>query len=1166
MSKNLITRILLFSVLIMTLGGVFILAEENPENVAGIYKIANQKADSVKIGEKIINPVDSEDIVNTVVINITGCESKMCIASLNGTSLGFLSEGENNFDFNNDLLVDGENEIRILLSQGNSTYNYIYRYGEYNLDDIVVDSVSVTFGGLVQVVPKEMIKYMPIENSIKATTVRTAYQTSQSVGDGWNNETKLGGSTPNTPIYVGYLIEKPTEEIKYFEVDTTVFEDSIYTINVLNGNNVIESHKIKVDNTAPEINLSFKNGDTIANSNTIKFGATDEMPITLTAKIDNVAINGNSVSLKSYSQGSHNLYLVATDSLGNTSERMFEFTIKQTIPDYELFNRDGSAVLSIPNNASAKIFSVDLIGRINMYTNRLGPYSMKYLRSSDEVLTSFSNKSNITTVSVGNTLPYQSFVIDVGTNTGDAVVSYSGETGSGEDILLQIWNYKTQSWDTLGRTDSGVSISVKADITTYSKEGKMRVKACPYVLSNGSDTLLWLSDTQYYTRFDDLNYLYTDIMKYAKNEYIAGNISYVVNTGDFIDQSEAGDETAHKEFKVASVAQKILDEAMVPNGVVSGNHDIKHTKADYTYFQNYFGSERYEDFEWYGGNYKNNTHHYDLITIGNYDFLFLYLGCYDEANSDTIAWANAILETYPEKNAVICTHEYIFSSGHYSGDRANVIWDKIVVPNDNVKMILCGHNEGAANQLHQVGDSDRYVLEILADYQFAELDNEIAHVLNDYNCDGEGFVRLMTFNEAGQVITTTYSPSADKYNYYPSYIDTFVYDLDLIPAIRSIRTTDFSVGVNINEEGVFGVDKIDLSESDGVYAVINEGDIEYTTEILTIKDKTVTYTVFADTTDYNKTFERFEITGMRGVLASLRHEDSNQKPSEELVEIGVEFLPSMTDKAARVSGSTDYLAKYNENGKYTLGFSNIGSETWITTSLNINKTVDVTEFNRLYFGVTADKNSKWNLYITFSNGKSINFSQDLYQNFGYEDYYVPSDIQGTWQGYFPLEEYVTGEVTVKNVYFVAATSDSTVTFDYFFIGKLLGEEVIFVTDEETEYSMDIARGMQAEVISNPIKNGYIFDGWFSEKEGGEKIEFPAKLEENGLTAYAHFTKKETGADNADKTKYYNDEVEILPGADYKKIIIIWVIALTALAGIVATIVSAIHHKKRSRAS
>jgi uncharacterized repeat protein (TIGR02543 family) len=158
--------------------------------------------------------------------------------------------------------------------------------------------------------------------------------------------------------------------------------------------------------------------------------------------------------------------------------------------------------------------------------------------------------------------------------------------------------------------------------------------------------------------------------------------------------------------------------------------------------------------------------------------------------------------------------------------------------------------------------------------------------------------------------------------------------------------------------------------------------------------------------------------------------------------------------------------------------------------------------------VTAEPNTKWNIIIYFSDGKILNFSQGLYKLFGYEDYYVPSDIQGTWQGYIPLQEYIRVEITVTDVSFVAATSESPVVFDYLFFGKSLGEKVLFVIDENTEYSVDYLEGSEVNAIASPAKIGYVFNGWYTDIESGEQIEFPFKAKKGGLTAYARFTKKD----------------------------------------------------------
>lgn len=1162
MKKKSIARLIVLALLFGMLSGIFILAEENPEDVAGVYKLMTDNADMLKIGENKYYPVSADNIVHKITFRISGCDSNKNKVYLNGTELGSLTNGECSFEFKNSDMLDGRNEIRIMLASGSSTFSGGV-YGTYNLDDIVVESVSVTYGVQNPIAPTTIIKYMPVEGSDEVKAVEASYVPNQSVGDGWNSQTNLGGSTPNVPIYIGYILNKPSENIRYFSIDTTQLADGEYKVELYKSDQLVDTHTIRVDNTAPEITFSFKNGETIANSNTISFSANDRLKVTFSAEVDGKAVKGTSISLKSFSEGAHTLYVTATDAVGNKSSKLVHFSVKQTVPNYTLTKKNGTAQLTIPDDATAQIYSVDLISRINMYYNRLGEFFMKDLRSSDEVLTAFSERANIVTESVGNTLPYQAFVIDVSGKSGDAIISYKGETGNGEDILIQGWNYQNNCWDTLARTDSSVSVSIRVPIETYAKDGKMRIKASPYVYSNGSDTLLWVSDTQYYSRYEDLNHVYTKIMNYAKDEYIAGNIGYVVHTGDLVDQTNVGDAVAHAQYKVASDAQSILDKANVPNGVVTGNHDIKHAEADYSYYKKYFGADRYKNFEWYGGNQDDNTNHFDLITLGRYDFLFLYLGCYKEAEQSTIDWANAVLQAYPERNAVICTHEYILPSGAYSGDRAKVVWDKIVVPNKNVKMILCGHNAGAANQLRQVEGSDRYVLEILADYQFAELGVPPQHVENGMTCDGEGYIRLLTFNEAGQVIATTYSPTADKYNFYPSYVDSFVYDLDLIPAVRSIRTIDFSVGVNIKDEGIFGKDKISLSGKDGMFAVITQGDIQHTTEILALKSKSVSYPVFADPHDYAIEFERYVVTGMSGVAPTLRRGETNAVPSSELVKAGLNLMPSQSQPTTHASGSRDYIPTYMEDGKYVLKFTASGASTWVNTTLPIGKNINIDEYDRLYFGVTADPNTKWNLLVNFSNGTNLNFSQGLYELFGYEKYYIPSDIQGTWQGYIPLglfKDKISGDVTITSVSFVAATSESPVVFDYFFIGKSLGESVKFVIDDKTEYAVDYLEGSEIAPIASPVKNGYLFEGWFTDKENGEKVEFPAKMQKGGLTVYARFAKKDAAA----RATYYNEEVDILPGADYNSIILWGIIGLTILSGVAAAAISAARRRKNAK--
>ena len=87
------------------------------------------------------------------------------------------------------------------------------------------------------------------------------------------------------------------------------------------------------------------------------------------------------------------------------------------------------------------------------------------------------------------------------------------------------------------------------------------------------------------------------------------NIQYLFHDGDIID-----DEPNIQEWEQADAAYKKLDVAKFPYGVLAGNHDVGHLNGDYSNYTQYFGENRYLSNPWYGGSYKNNRGHYDLIS------------------------------------------------------------------------------------------------------------------------------------------------------------------------------------------------------------------------------------------------------------------------------------------------------------------------------------------------------------------------------------------------------------------------------------------------------------------------------------------------------------------------------------------------------------------------
>ena len=194
-------------------------------------------------------------------------------------------------------------------------------------------------------------------------------------------------------------------------------------------------------------------------------------------------------------------------------------------------------------------------------------------------------------------MPYQAYDVNVGTTTGKVVLSFTGHTQGSEKLALAVWNHATGEWVKVasghGSKGSDFTLTAKVDTAEFVSQGKLRAMIVPDLVSNGSDTIGWFTDTQYYTdaKFYAADDTYKKMTQWLADQYVQNKIGYVAHTGDLI--QSVGNTS---QWMVADAAQKVLDETKVPNGVVTGNHDV----GDYTnlryetsgYFT-YFGENRY---------------------------------------------------------------------------------------------------------------------------------------------------------------------------------------------------------------------------------------------------------------------------------------------------------------------------------------------------------------------------------------------------------------------------------------------------------------------------------------------------------------------------------------------------------------------------------------------
>jgi hypothetical protein len=281
-----------------------------------------------------------------------------------------------------------------------------------------------------------------------------------------------------------------------------------------------------------------------------------------------------------------------------------------------------------------------------------------------------------------------------------------------------------------------------------------------------------LPDTQFYAC------MYPHIFR-AQTEWVVRHktserIALVLHTGDIVDQP-----FAPAEWNVAAEAMHVLDE-QVPYLMALGNHEIDGARNDI--LSNYFTQEDlggtlpavemcFRDAERVNGAYA-------LVELRGQRWLFVTL---EFAPRDAeLEWADAVLREHAEVPAVVLTHAYLYSDGtrydrsveplqpHHPdayglppSDGVNDgedIWQKLIEPNANVRLVLSGHvvPDGTARAQSERTDGS-VVHEVLTNYQMC--DSCPCAEVNG----GNGYLRIFTLSQDRSALSVrTYSPSLDE--------------------------------------------------------------------------------------------------------------------------------------------------------------------------------------------------------------------------------------------------------------------------------------------------------------------------------------------------------------------------------------------------------------------
>jgi hypothetical protein len=285
-------------------------------------------------------------------------------------------------------------------------------------------------------------------------------------------------------------------------------------------------------------------------------------------------------------------------------------------------------------------------------------------------------------------------------------------------------------------------------------------------LADGAWSIVLLPDTQIYSQ----NYpgIFFSQTSWIRDNIRKRNIRFVIGLGDITNVNSI------PEWKVARSAMDIIH-GQVPYALATGNHDYGpsgNASTRDTHMSEYFPYSRLAEVSTLGGSkVPNNTENtYHLFEAGGVKWIIL---CLEWApRNDAIAWANSILDLYPDRKAILVSHAIVnnndlryditdnahpqdYNPHLYSTpgpvNDGEELWQKLV-KHRNFVMTLNGHvlGDGTGFRVDN-NDSGKPVSQMLINYQFR-------------NLGGEGYLRILEFQPDGHTVrASSYSTIYNKF-------------------------------------------------------------------------------------------------------------------------------------------------------------------------------------------------------------------------------------------------------------------------------------------------------------------------------------------------------------------------------------------------------------------
>ena len=338
-----------------------------------------------------------------------------------------------------------------------------------------------------------------------------------------------------------------------------------------------------------------------------------------------------------------------------------------------------------------------------------------------------------------------------------------------------------------------VNVLVGCAMAQYPK-GEPLIPVYPELEEKGSFSMIIVPDPQCYVKFEANQPLFDLQTAWIAQNIQRLNIKAALFTGDMVEQNNKlisaplpneynGDQTSRQQWEAISRGLSRLD-GRLPYIACQGNHDLGYIAAEYRYsmMPNYIYPERNRAFA--KTLVSTGTNYEGIHTMENSAYEF-----HDEAWGDLLVisfefaprdealeWARQLIESerFANHKVIILTHSFLATNGDRIAEEgykltprnwAQAVWEKLIYPSKNIKMVLCGHT-GNPPKISGVKEVDYHMTTSYRVDKASDGHEVVQMMFNSQNGDGswngnggDCWLRILEFKPDGKTIgVRTFSP------------------------------------------------------------------------------------------------------------------------------------------------------------------------------------------------------------------------------------------------------------------------------------------------------------------------------------------------------------------------------------------------------------------------